>query len=234
MTPGRQIRFTVLTLFPELIDQYFRTGIVRRGVEQGLVTGTAVNIRDFTLDKHRSVDDVPYGGGSGMVMMIEPVVRALESLPAEPPTTVRRINLAPRGRQFTQQVAEELAGWEHLVLVCGRYEGIDARITSFVDEELSLGEFILNGGETAAMAVIDSVVRLVPGVLGNPNSLNEESFEEGYVEYPHFTRPREFRGLAVPEVLLNGDHRAINEWRRNGRRRMTTTPGPGDAPGHGE
>lgn len=186
-----------------------------------MVIPEVVDIRDFAGNKHRRVDDMPYGGGSGMVMGIEPVVNALESVQTETKMERRTLLMTPRGEPFHQRTAERLATYHHLILICGRYEGIDQRITEFVDEEISVGDYILAGGETAALVVCDAVIRLLPGVMGNPNSLNEESFEGDLLEYPHYTRPREFRGLTVPEILLNGNHKEIYRWRRDQQTQLT-------------
>jgi tRNA (guanine37-N1)-methyltransferase len=208
------LNFYVLTLFPKIIEDYFQTSLVDKAVKQRIINYQAINIRDFSRDKHKRCDDMPYGGGSGMVMTLPPIVAALESINIAPQHSVKKILLTPQGRVFKQNVAEELATYENLVFICGRYEGVDYRITNFVDDEISLGDFILSGGETAALAMIDATVRLVPGVIGNPNSLNEESFAQNLLEYPQYTRPQNFRGLEVPEVLLNGHHKQIYEWRK--------------------
>jgi len=204
----------VLTLFPEMFDGPFGASIIKRAVEAGVVDIVVTDIRRFTTDKHRSVDDAPFSGGPGMVMMCQPVFDAVEHLRAAagPPGDV--ILMSPQGRRFDQALAAELAGRERLILVAGRYEGFDERIrTGLADEEISLGDFVLSGGELAAMAVVDAVVRLLPGALGSADSVAEESFTDGLLEYPHYTRPREFRGMAVPEVLLSGDHAKIAAWR---------------------
>ncbi len=202
----------VVTIFPEMFDSVWGVSIIKRAQERGLVNIETVNLRDFTTDKHRTTDDYPYGGGAGMLMKVEPIYRSLEYIKRRDPH-VYRVLLSPQGRLFTQRVAEELSGKGAIALVCGRYEGFDERVKHFVDDELSIGKFVLSGGEIAAMVIVDAVVRLIPEVLGNRESLREESFNDGLLEYPQYTRPREFMGLKVPEVLLSGNHRAIKEWR---------------------
>lgn len=205
------MRFTVLTLFPDLIRSYVSQGVVGRAVESGLVDVEAVDIRAFATDKYRTVDDVPFGGGAGMVLKAEPVAAALESVgPVD-----HRIMLAPSGRPFSQQDAVRWSSLDSVVLVCGRYEGIDARIREdFVDDAVSIGDYVLSGGELGALVVLDATLRLVPGVLGNSESPQKESFAEGLLEHPHYTRPAEWRGRAVPDVLLSGHHARIAKWRR--------------------
>lgn len=212
----------VLTLFPDLFDGFLRESILGKALADGRLAVRLLNFRDFAEGKHRSVDDVPYGGGSGMVLMPGPYVAALESLPAG----TRRILLSPQGRPFDQAAAARLAGEERLALCCGRYEGFDERIREHVDEQLSLGDFVLQGGEVAAMAVIEAVVRLLPGVLHNAESPTEESFAQGLLEYPQYTRPREFRGREVPEMLISGHHEQIRRWRRKEALRRTRAQRP--------
>jgi tRNA (guanine37-N1)-methyltransferase len=207
----------VVALFPEILGAFTQASVVGRAVAQGIVRFQNHQIRDFASNKHRTVDDAPYGGGSGMVMMAPPVVAAIESLPIDRETGRRphTVLLCPQGRVFTQRVARELAQRPSLALVCGRYEGFDERIRAYVDDELSLGDFVLTGGEPAAMAVIDAVVRLLPGVLGNAESILSESHgDEAILEYPQYTRPAVFRGVPVPTVLTSGDHARIARWRR--------------------
>jgi tRNA (guanine37-N1)-methyltransferase len=208
------VKVDVLTLFPAILRAALDESILGIAREKGALDVALWNPRDFTSDRHRTVDDRPYGGGPGMVMKPEPVVLCAEKA-REERGPGRVIVLTPSGRTFTQEVAKEYAREEHLVLVCGRYEGIDQRaVEALAAEELSVGDFVLSGGEVAALAVVEAVVRLLPGVLGDEASTQEESFEEGLLEYPHFTRPPEFRGLRVPEVLLSGDHARIRAWRR--------------------
>jgi tRNA (guanine37-N1)-methyltransferase len=206
--------FEVLTLFPRMLLAPLEESILGKAREKGLVRVQVTDIRDFAEGKHRVTDDVPYGGGAGMVMKPEPLVAAIEAAKAREPNA-RVILMSPQGRRFTQTVAQELLQAEALVLVCGRYEGVDERVLSWVDDELSLGDFVLTGGELAALSVIDAVARLMPDVLGNADSPRNESFAgEGLLEGPQYTRPPEFRGLRVPEVLLSGDHARIEAWRR--------------------
>lgn len=204
----------VLTLFPRMLVAPLEESILGKARGKGLLRVQVTDIRDFAEGKHRVTDDVPYGGGAGMVMKPEPLVAAIEAARSRNPGA-RVWLLSPQGRLFTQQVAEELGREQSFILVCGRYEGVDERVAGFIDGELSLGDFVLTGGEPAALAVIDAVARLVPGVLGNELSARSESFAgEGLLEGPQYTRPPEFRGLKVPEVLLSGDHARIAQWRR--------------------
>jgi tRNA (guanine37-N1)-methyltransferase len=214
------MRFHILTLFPELFTSVLSATMLQKGQDRGALEFTLHNIRDFTTDKHRVTDDYPYGGGAGMVMKPEPVVAALESLGAGADRPWR-ILLTPHGRRLTQERAAALAAVPAVALVCGRYEGVDERVAAFVDEELSIGDFVLSGGEAAALVVIDAVSRLVPGVLGCETSAAVESFNERLLEYPQYTRPPEFRGVRVPDVLLGGDHQAIARWRRREALRRT-------------
>ena len=208
--------FTVLTLFPEITDAYFASSIMAKALNRGIIRYRPVNIRDFALDKHKTCDDAPYGGGPGMLMLAEPLSRALESVGVgkkAPLSTPHTIYLTPSGRPFTQKRALELAAMEEIVLVCGRYEGIDQRIIdTYVDEEISVGDYVLSSGEIAALALIDAVYRLVDRVI-TPESLEEESFSGGLLEYPQYTRPEIFDTMKVPEVLLSGHHEQIRRWR---------------------
>jgi tRNA (guanine37-N1)-methyltransferase len=204
----------ILTLFPSMFDGPLTESILKRAQEKGLVTITLHPIRDYATDKHRTVDDTPYGGGGGMVMMPGPLVAAVEDVRGSD-TQTPVILLTPQGRVFTQKVAQELAGHERLILVCGRYEGFDERIRqSVVTDEISIGDFVLTGGELAAMVIVDAVVRLIPGVLGAMWGAEEDSHAMGLLEYPHYTRPPVFRAMAVPDVLIGGDHEAVETWRR--------------------
>ena len=206
-----QLRFTVLTLFPEIIDAYANAGVVGRAVRKGQLGVNALDLRSFSTDRYRSVDDTPFGGGAGMVMSPEPVAQAIEA--AGPAS--RRILLSASARPFTQADAEAWAGADHIVLLCGRYEGIDARVTDrYMDDAVSIGDYVLSGGELAALVVLDAVARLVPGVLGNAKSAIHDSYSSGLLEHPHYTRPSVWRGEAVPSVLLSGHHARIAEWRR--------------------
>ena len=216
------MRFHVVTLFPEMFGSFLRAGLLGKAIAAGTLEVCFTNPRDFTSDRHRTVDDTPYGGGSGMVMMAGPLLDALESLPESPGgARPHRVLMTPQGQPFRQSAAQRLAALPALALVCGRYEGVDERVRSFVDEEISLGDFVLLGGEVAAMAVLEATARLVPGVLGNAESASDESHVAGLLEYPHYTRPPELRGLAVPEVLRSGDHGAIARWRRKEALRRT-------------
>lgn len=221
------MRFHLITLFPELFDSFLQAGILGRALAAGHISLERINPRDFAEDRHRTVDDEPYGGGSGMVMMPGPIAAALDAVPTEaaaPPA--RRVLLTPQGAPFHQSDAMRYAGHGALALVCGRYEGVDERVRSLVDEEVSLGDFVLLGGEVAAMAIIEATSRLVPGVLGNRGSLAEESHTAGLLEYPHYTRPAVFRGLEVPQVLRSGNHAAIARWRRKEALRRTRARRP--------
>ncbi|WP_321492772.1 tRNA (guanosine(37)-N1)-methyltransferase TrmD [uncultured Desulfobacter sp.] len=209
------MKFTVLTLFPEFIDAFFANGIMARALSRGVISADTINIRDFTLDRHNSVDDRPYGGGSGMVMMPGPVEKAIESA-AHTSDRAWVACLSPQGKPFTQARACELAATrQDLVLICGRYEGIDERVYARrVDEEICVGDFVMTGGEIAAMAVIDAVARMIPGVLGSDDSSQCESFMDNRLEYAQYTRPEVYEGMAVPGVLLSGNHEKIRQWRR--------------------
>jgi len=213
------VRVHVLTLFPEMFAGPLDHSIVGRARQRGILEVQLVNIRDFTTDKHRIVDDTPYGGGPGMVMKPEPLFAAIESVRESSATHV--ILMDPQGHPFTQKRAWELAQKPHLVLVCGHYEGVDERVRTLVDEELSIGDYVLTGGELPAMVVLDAVCRLLPGALGEAASAQEESFEDGLLDHPHYTRPAVFRGMAVPDVLLSGHHAEIRRWRRREALRRT-------------
>jgi tRNA (guanine37-N1)-methyltransferase len=209
------VRFVVVTIFPEFFPSPLAVGLLGKAVENGLVQVDTIQLRDFTHDRHQTVDDTSFGGGPGMVMRVEPLVEALEHVKATSPVA-RTVLLSPRGRKFDQACAREYAGYGSICLVCGRYEGVDERLVEggFVDEELSIGDFVLNGGEVAALAVIECCSRLVPGVVGKEESVVRDSFSDGLLDHPHYTRPREFRGQSVPEVLLSGNHAEIEKWRR--------------------
>ncbi|MBN1283305.1 MAG: tRNA (guanosine(37)-N1)-methyltransferase TrmD [Proteobacteria bacterium] len=207
------MRFDIVTIFPNMFDSVLGETIIRRAREKGLVEFFLHDIRDHAKDRHRSVDDTPYGGGAGMVMIAGPLVEAVEAVPRE--GRCSRILLTPQGEPLTQPLAKELSSLDQIVLTCGRYEGIDERARELVaDREISVGDYVLSGGEIAAMVLVDAVVRLVPGVLGNEESPNDESFEAGLLEYPQYTRPETFRGETVPAVLLSGNHAEIRRWRR--------------------
>ncbi|MGB5306098.1 MAG: tRNA (guanosine(37)-N1)-methyltransferase TrmD [Gammaproteobacteria bacterium] len=208
------MRIDVITLFPEMLRERAGYGIQDRAIQQGVLDLRTWNPRDFSVDRHRSVDDRPYGGGPGMVMQVQPLQAAIQAARADgPPAPV--IYLSPQGRTFDQRKARELAGLERIILLAGRYEGIDERIIDMeVDEELSIGDYVLSGGELPALVVMDAVTRLLPGALGDADSALEDSFMDGLLDYPHYTRPEVIFGLRVPQPLLNGDHAAIERWRR--------------------
>ena len=204
------MRFDVLTLFPEIPEAFFKTSIMAKAVERGIISCNLVNIRDFAFDKHRSCDDIVYGGGAGMLLLPEPLSLALDSVNA---SSKRVIYVTPSGKPFNQELAKELSSEEALVFVCGRYEGIDQRIKDeYVDDEISVGDYVMSSGELAALVIIDAVYRLIDGVISG-ESLEEESFSGFLLEYPQYTRPRNFKGREVPEVLLSGHHLNIHKWR---------------------
>ncbi len=211
-------RIDILSIFPEVFGAPLNTGVLRRAREAGVVTVHAHDLRDWTTDKHHSVDDAPYGGGAGMVMRPEPWFAAVESLRADVAPPGRAVLLTPQGRPFTQAIARELAAEPRLILMAARYEGIDERVREHLaDDEISIGDYVLSGGEIPAMVLAEAVVRLLPGALGSPESLAEESHQDGLLEYPHYTRPPDFRGWTVPDVLRSGDHARIEAWRRQQR-----------------
>lgn len=205
--------YNVLTIFPEMIESVFKQGVISKAIDKGIVSINSVNIRDYAEGRHLVTDDYQYGGGAGLVMKVEPIYEAVSALKEKSDTFV--VLLDPRGKKFDQKVAEHMASnYDNITFICGRYEGVDERVRELVvDMELSLGDFILTGGEFAAITVIDSIARLVPGVLGDEASADEESFTTGMLEYPHYTRPVEYKGLSVPEVLMNGNHSEIEKWR---------------------
>lgn len=211
----------ILTLFPDFFSSIFASSILQRAIERNLVLLSTINIRDYAFDKHKIVDDYPYGGGAGMVMKPEPIGRAIAAA-KQADADARVIYMSPQGQVFDQQKAAELASLEHLIILCGHYEGVDERALSlFVDEEISVGDFVLTGGELPAAVIVDAVVRLLPGVLGSAESAAQDSFSDGLLEYPQYTRPPEFAGLQVPEVLLSGHHEKIATWRRQQSLRRT-------------
>lgn len=207
------MRFTVLTLFPDFFSSPLKTSILGKAIKHQRIKVEVINIRNFAVGKHKMTDDTPYGGGRGMVMKPEPIIRAIKSI-KEDNSEAWVTLLSPQGRLFNQILAGELSQKTHLVLICGHYEDVDQRVRYFIDDEISLGDFILTGGEPAALCIIDAVARLLPGVIGKPQSLEEESFREGLLEYPQYTRPAEYAGHKVPEILLSGHHKNITEWRR--------------------
>ena len=214
------MRVHVITIFPEFFASPLAVGIVKRARDAGLLGISLVDLRDYTNNRYRTTDDYPYGGGQGMVMKAEPIVAALEAIAAAVPQT-HRVLLSPRGATLDHARVAALARTENMVLVCGRYEGVDERVRHFVDEEVSIGDFVLSGGEVAALALVEAMARLLPGALGNPASALAESFASGLLEYPQYTRPESFRSYRVPAVLLSGDHAAIKRWRREASMRIT-------------
>lgn len=207
------MNFDVLTLFPQMFTSPFADSIIAKAVNKGLITISAHNLRDWAQGRHQVTDDTPYGGGAGMVMKVEPIYSAIHSLKQQR-STAKVLLMTPQGQQFTQQVAADLATESDLIFVCGRYEGFDERVRSYVDGEYSIGDFVLTGGELPAMVMIDAIARLLPGVLGSGTSAEADSFADGLLEYPHYTRPAQFMGQQVPDVLLSGDHARIAAWRR--------------------
>ncbi|MBQ8200407.1 MAG: tRNA (guanosine(37)-N1)-methyltransferase TrmD [Clostridia bacterium] len=215
------MKITILTIFPEMFESVLNSSILGRAREQGLIEVECVDIRPFSDRKHKNTDDYPFGGGAGMVMLAQPIMDAMDSVTG-PAFRGKRIYMGPRGTTLTTQKARELAQEEHLVLLCGHYEGVDQRaLDACIDEEISIGDYILTGGELAAMVLTDCVARFIPGVLGSAESPEEESFSDGLLEYPQYTRPRELRGMEVPEILLSGDHAKIKAWRRRESLRAT-------------
>jgi tRNA (guanine37-N1)-methyltransferase len=213
------MKFDIVTIFPQIFDSYFGESIIKRAQESGAIEIQIRNLRDHTEDKHRNIDDTPYGGGAGMVMRVEPIYNCVNEIKSNvkcQTSNVRTILFSAKGKRYTQKDAHRLAGYDQLIFICGRYEGVDERvIENIADEEISIGDFVLTGGEIPAMIVLDSVTRLLPGVLGNEQSSKDESHsEEGYLEYPQYSKPEEFSGWKVPEVLLSGNHKKIEEWRK--------------------
>lgn len=217
------MQFDVFTLLPEVFPSYLETSILKRARERGLINVDVHNIRDYTHDKHHTTDDTPYGGGGGMVMKPDPVFEAVETVlgraaplsPPEPESNIPIILLTPQGRVFNQTIAKELSAYPRILLLCGRYEGIDERIREhLVTDEISIGDYVLTGGEIPALILIDAISRLLPNVLGDPTGAEDDSHSMGLLEYPHYTRPPEFRGWKAPDVLLSGDHGKIDKWRR--------------------
>ncbi|MBU1887855.1 MAG: tRNA (guanosine(37)-N1)-methyltransferase TrmD [Candidatus Omnitrophica bacterium] len=218
------MRIDVLTIFPKMFDAVLGESIIKLAQGKSVVDINIIDLRLFSKDRHRKVDDKPFGGGPGMVMSVEPFFEAINYIRRKTKDLRLRtkvILLTPRGATFSHALAEKFSHYEHIVLLCGHYEGIDERVRELADEEISIGDFVLTGGELPAMAVIDAVVRLLPGALGNEDSRQDESFSEGTLEYPHYTRPAEYKGKKVPEVLLSGDHVKIKKWRRKESLRVT-------------
>lgn len=220
------MNFDILTLFPGMFSGPFDESIIKRARDKQLIDISLYNIRDWATDRHQTADDAPYGGGAGMVMKAGPLAACLESVKTRRPAS-SVVLTSPHGRRLTHSIARELAQKPGLIIVCGRYEGIDERIRSiYADDDISIGDFVLSGGEIAAMAIVDSVTRLIPGVLGSDESAESDSFSDGLLEHPHYTRPPEFNGLAVPEQLLSGNHELIRKWRRKESLRKTRTLRP--------
>jgi len=214
------MKFDIITIFPQIFDSYFGESIIKRAKEKNIIEINVHNLRDWTTDKHKTVDDTPYGGGAGMVLKVEPIfncVKMIKSKVESQKLKVRAILFSAKGKRFTQKDAKRLAQYDQLIMICGRYEGVDERVAKhIIDEEISIGDFVLTGGEIPAMVVADSVSRLLPGVLGNEQSAQIESHsKEGYLEFPQYTKPEKFKGWEVPGVLLSGNHAEIEKWRKN-------------------
>lgn len=208
------MKFYILTLFPEMVMQGLSTSIIGRAADKGLLSIEAINIRDYTVDKHKKVDDYPYGGGAGMVMQAQPIYDAWSSVVERVGKPVRTVYLTPQGRTFCQGDAKDFAAEEHLILLCGHYEGVDERVLEeIVTDYVSIGDYVLTGGELPAMVMVDAISRMVPGVLSNKVSGETESFEDGLLEYPQYSRPEEWNGKRVPSIILSGDHKKVDEWR---------------------
>ncbi len=224
------MRIDVLTIFPSLFDSFLNESLLKKAIEKGVVDVRVHDLREYSANKHKNVDDAPFGGGAGMVMTPQPIADAIESLKGEAlkkESRSKTILLDPGGKRFDQKLAKELSTFDRLILICGRYEGVDERIAeNFADEVISIGDFVLSGGEVAAMAVTEAVFRLLPGAIGNVESLKDESFERGFLEYPQYTRPEDFRGFKAPEVLLSGHHENIEKWRRQKALEKTATIRP--------
>ncbi len=218
------MRIDVLTLFPEMIQPVISQSIIGRAIMEKKLTVNVIDFRAYSTDKHRKVDDYPYGGGAGMVLKVEPVVRALRAIDHH--ESALKLLMTPQGKRYEQSDAKRFSASSHVIILCGHYEGFDERIREYFDEEISIGDFVMTGGEVAALAVIDSTIRLIPGILNKQASYEEDSFTDGLLEYPHYTRPREFEGKAVPEVLLSGDHAAIRAWRDMQAHKRTSTRRP--------
>ena len=211
------MKIDILTLFPEMFDGFLNTSIIKRARENGNVNINVHNFRDYSLDKHGRVDDYPYGGGAGMVLMCEPIFRAIEAIRTEESLVIM---LSPSGQVFSQKMAREFSTKKHLIFLCGHYEGFDERIKTIVDMELSIGDYVLTGGEVPSMVITDAITRLIPGVISE-GSLDSESFDDNLLDYPNYTRPEEFRGMRVPDVLLSGHHKNIEQYRREEQIRLT-------------
>lgn len=216
------MKFDVVTIFPRMVDALLSEGILARSIERGLLDVRVVDLRDFTTDRHRVVDDAPFGGGPGMVLKPDPFFAAVDRIIVERGRPSAVVLPTPQGKRFTHEDAVRLSRSEHVVVLCGRYEGVDERVhTALATEEISIGDFVLSGGELAALVVLDAVARLIPGAVGDDRSVAEDSFVRGVLDHPHYTRPAEWRGMRVPDVLLSGNHRAIRQWRRREALRRT-------------
>ena len=214
-------QFDIISIFPGMFESPFGEGILKRAQEQGLLNINLHDLRNYTLDKHRKTDDYPFGGGVGLIMNVDPIVRAVEAVKEVRPGA-RSILLSPGGKAFNQKMAWEFSREENLIFVCGRYEGVDERVLNFVDDAISIGDYVMAGGEIPAMVLIEAISRLIPNVVGDESSLLEESFEGNRLEYPQYTRPREFRGLKVPEILFSGHHKKIQDWQLKEALKKTT------------
>jgi|Deesub1362B_J571_1020462.scaffolds.fasta_scaffold00375_18 tRNA (guanine37-N1)-methyltransferase len=207
------MRFDIITLLPKIFESVFNAGVLKKGIEKGLIEIRVHNLRDYALNKHRQVDDRPFGGGEGMVLKPEPLFRAVEAIKKDKNTPI--ILLSPQGKKFDYKIAEKLSNFSQIILICGRYEGVDERVREYlVTDEISIGDYVLSGGEFAALVIIDAVSRFIPGVIGKQESVRKDSFSFGLLDYPQYTRPREFRGMKVPDVLLAGNHEKIALWRK--------------------
>jgi tRNA (guanine37-N1)-methyltransferase len=221
------MKLDIITIFPAMVKAGLSEGVVGRARERGLIDARVRDLRDHTTDRHRTVDDAPFGGGPGMVMKPDPIFEAFEAVEAERGRPAAVLLMSPQGQVFTDAMARELSALEHLVVICGRYEGVDERVSeALVTREISIGDYVLTGGELPALVVVDAVTRLIPGVVGDAESVAADSFADGWLDHPHYTRPAEFRGLAVPEVLVSGNHAAIERWRRRARIERTVARRP--------
>ena len=223
----KQLRSDIVTIFPQMIESCLKQGVIGRAIDRGLIDVRIHDLRDFTEDRHRVVDDMPYGGGPGMVLKCEPIFRAVDSIVATAERPPEVILTSPQGKKFTHEMAERLSQKSHLVMLCGRYEGVDERVREqVVTEEISIGDYVLSGGELPAMVLIEAMVRQIPGVLGDADSAKYDSFADGLLEYPQYTRPATFNGWSVPDVLLSGHHAEISKWREEQRYKRTLVRRP--------
>lgn len=213
------MKITILTLFPEMISPILEASIIKRARANQLIDIDIINFRDFSTNKHKTVDDTPYGGGPGMVLAVEPIYRALTSI--EGHQEALKVLLTPQGQRYDQTRCKSFLQFQHIILICGHYEGFDERVRHYIDIEISIGDYVLTGGEIAALAIVDSVIRLIPGVLGSEESYIHDSFYEDMLDYPQYTKPREFNGFQVPDVLLSGNHQEIAKWRAEMKRKRT-------------